>query len=79
MKIQILGAGCPKCRQLVANVEAAIEKLGIDAVVEKVEQIPEILKFGVMMTPALVLDGEVKFTGKVLPINEIEQMLVDAD
>ena len=56
-RIQILGTGCPKCRQLTANAEAAVKELGLEATVEKVEKIAEILQFGVMITPALVIDG----------------------
>ena len=75
MKVQVLGTGCPKCGQLIANVEAAVAESGVDAEVEKVEDIKQILAFGVMMTPALVLDGEVKSSGKVLNVNQIVEML----
>ncbi len=74
-KIQILGTGCPKCRQLTANVEAAVKALGIEVQIEKVEKIPEILKFGVMTTPALAVDGQVKSAGKVLSVDEIKKHL----
>jgi len=74
-KIQILGTGCPKCKLLTANAEAAVKALGIEAAVEKVEKIQEIMKFGVMMTPALVVDGEVKSVGKVLSVEEIQKLL----
>lgn len=74
-KIQILGTGCPKCRQLSANVDQALQELGSDAVVEKVSEISEIMKFHVMMTPALVIDGEVKSVGKVVTPQEVRQML----
>ena len=74
-KIQILGSGCPKCKTLTANAEAAVAALGIEATVEKVDKIQDILKFGVMMTPALVVDGQVKSTGKVLSAEEIGKML----
>jgi small redox-active disulfide protein 2 len=74
-KIQILGAGCPKCKQLTANAEAAVKALGIEAQVEKVEKIPEILKFGVMITPALAVDGKVKSAGKVLSVEQIIELL----
>lgn len=73
--IQVLGAGCPKCRTLTANAEAAIASLGIDAAIEKVEKIADIVKFGVMMTPALVIDGQVKSTGTVLSTEDIRKML----
>lgn len=71
--IQILGVGCPKCKALAANAEEAIRSLGVEARVEKVEKIAEILKFGVMITPALVVDGVVKSAGKVLSPNEIRK------
>jgi len=74
-KIQILGTGCPKCKTLAANAEAAVKALGIEATVEKVEKIAEILKFGVMMTPALVVDGQVKSAGKALSAEEIRKWL----
>lgn len=74
--IQILGTGCPKCRTLTANVEQAVKASGVEAKVEKVEKIVDIMKFGVMMTPALVVDGQVKSVGKVLSPAEIGSMLV---
>ena len=73
--IQILGTGCPKCKTLTANTEAAVKAMGIEATIEKVEKIAEIMKFGVMMTPALVVDGQVKSAGKVLSVEEIMKML----
>jgi len=75
MKVQILGIGCPKCKQLAANVEQAIKETGVDAEVEKITSISEIAKFGVMMTPGLAIDGEVKSVGKVLRPAEIAKML----
>ncbi|MFA4949083.1 MAG: thioredoxin family protein [Candidatus Krumholzibacteriia bacterium] len=74
-KIQILGTGCPKCKTLTANAEAAVKALGIEAEIEKVDKIQDILKFGVMMTPALVVDGQVKSVGKVLSTADIEALL----
>lgn len=74
MKVQILGTGCPKCRALTANAEKAITELGVDAEVEKVETIAEIARMGVMMTPALAVDGEVKSTG-VQPVGKIREIL----
>lgn len=74
-KIQILGTGCPKCKTLFANAEAAIRALGIEAEIEKVEKITEIMKFGVMTTPALVVDGTVKSAGKVLSTEDIKKHL----
>lgn len=74
--IQVLGAGCPKCRKLAENAEAAAKKAGIRYEIEKVTDINKILEFGVMMTPALAVDGEVKVVGKVLSVGEIEKILV---
>ena len=74
-KIQILGTGCPKCRKLAENAEAAAKELNIEHEIEKVADINEMMKFGVMMTPALVVDGEVKVVGKVPSSDEIKQML----
>jgi small redox-active disulfide protein 2 len=74
-KIQILGTGCPKCKLLTANAEAAVKTLGIEATVEKVEKIADIMKFAVMTTPALVVDGQVKSAGKVLGVEEVKRML----
>jgi len=75
MKIQVLGTGCPKCKQLTANVEAAVAELGIDAQIEKVTAIAQIMKFGVMLTPALAVDGQVKSEGKVLSAEQIKALL----
>jgi small redox-active disulfide protein 2 len=74
-RIQVLGAGCPKCKALTANAEAAVKALGIEATVEKVQKIADILKFNVMMTPALVVDGQVKSAGRVPGVEEIRKML----
>lgn len=74
-KIQILGTGCPKCKLLMANAEAAVQALGIEASIEKVEKIVDILKFGVMTTPALVVDGVVKSAGKVLSAEDVKKLL----
>ncbi len=73
--IQILGPGCPKCKKLAENAEAAAKALGIEYQLEKVTDIREIMKFGVMMTPALVVDGQVKAAGKVPDIEAIQAML----
>lgn len=73
--IQILGTGCPKCKLLFANAEAAVKSAGIEARVEKIERIADIMKFGVMSTPALVVDGAVKSVGKVLSPDEIRKHL----
>jgi len=74
-KIQILGTGCPKCKKLVANAEAAAKELGEECEIEKVTDINEIMKFGVMMTPALAVDGDVKSVGRILSADEIKEAL----
>jgi small redox-active disulfide protein 2 len=74
-KIQILGTGCPKCKKLAENAEVAAKELNLEFEVEKVTDINEMMKFGVMMTPALVVDGQVKFVGKVPSPDEIKHML----
>lgn len=73
--IQILGTGCPKCKALMANAETAVKELGIEATIEKIEKITDILKFGVMVTPALVVDGQVKSAGKLLSADDIQKLL----
>ena len=74
-KIQILGTGCPKYKKLAENAESAVKELAIDFEVEKITDINEIMSFGVMMTPALAVDGEVKSVGKVLSQDEISKIL----
>ena len=74
-KIQILGSGCPKCRKLAENAETAAKELGIEYELEKVTDINEIMGFGVMLTPGLVIDGQVKVVGKAPSADEIKQML----
>lgn len=75
MKIQVLGPGCPKCTKLAENAEAAARALGVDYQLEKVTDIAQILAFGVMMTPALVVDGKVKLVGKVPSPDDIKALL----
>ncbi len=75
MKIQVLGTGCAKCKQLTANAEKAVATLGVEATVEKVEDLREIMKFGVMTTPALVIDGKVRAAGKVLTPDAVAELL----
>lgn len=75
MKIEVLGPGCPRCEALAANTAAAATKLGLDAQVTKVTDINEITARGVMLTPALVVDGEVKATGRVPSAEEIQRWL----
>ena len=75
MLIQVLGTGCAKCKALTANAEAAVRELGLAARIEKVEDLREIMRFKVMSTPSLVLDGKVQSTGKVLSTDAIKQLL----
>ena len=75
MRLQILGTGCPKCRKLAENAEAAAKALGLEYELGKVTDITEIMKFGVMMTPALAVDGVVKVVGKVPEPEAIKAML----
>jgi small redox-active disulfide protein 2 len=75
MKIEVLGTGCAKCTTLYENAKKAMEESGKNAEVVKVEDIPTIIKYGVMSTPALVIDGQVKFSGKVASVAEIIGML----
>jgi small redox-active disulfide protein 2 len=75
MKIAILGTGCAKCRKLETNVREAVAELGSDAQVEKVEDLAAITSYGVMMTPALAIDGEVKVMGKVPDVGEIKALI----
>lgn len=74
-KIQILGTGCGKCNQLEANAREAADSLGIEYEIEKVTDMMRFADFGVMVTPALVIDGEVKVSGKTPPAAEIVAML----
>jgi small redox-active disulfide protein 2 len=75
MKIQILGSGCPNCQKLAANAEEAVKELGLNASVEKVTDSDTITEMGVMMTPGLAVDGEVRSTGKVLSAEQIRELL----
>ena len=75
MKIEILGTGCPKCVKLMENTKKALEETGIQAEVVKVSEITDIINYGVMTTPALVVDGKVKVTGRVPAVDEIKKML----
>ncbi|MBT2679860.1 TM0996/MTH895 family glutaredoxin-like protein [Bacillus sp. ISL-35] len=75
MNIKILGTGCKKCQELEKNTRTAVEELQLDAQVEKVEDIKEIMKYKVMSTPALVIDEKLVSTGKLLSVNELKAML----
>ena len=76
-KLQILGAGCARCETLAEMTEAAAKKLGIKYEIEKVTDLMEITNFGVMATPALVVDGVVKVSGKIPTADEIEKLIED--
>ena len=78
MTIQILGMGCPNCRKLEANAKAAVTQAGIEAEVIEITDSDAIADMGVMMTPALAVDGDVKKTGKVLSVDEIVEILTRA-
>jgi small redox-active disulfide protein 2 len=78
MRIQILGTGCTRCKTLTANAEQAVRDLGLRAEVEKVTEIKDIMKFQILMTPGLVIDGKVKSAGRVPSPEEIRQMLSEA-
>jgi small redox-active disulfide protein 2 len=73
--LQILGTGCPKCRKLAEATEEAAKNLGIEYRLEKVTDITTIMSFGVMMTPALAVDGEVKVSGKIPSADELRKIL----
>jgi len=75
-RIQILGTGCAKCKTLAENVRKAVDETGVEAEVEKVEDIREIMKFNILMTPGLVIDGQVKAAGRVLSPEDIKKLLV---
>jgi small redox-active disulfide protein 2 len=74
--VQILGTGCAKCKTLAENARQAIEEAGVEAQIEKVEDIKEIMKFNILMTPGLVIDGEVKAAGRVLSTEDIKKLIL---
>jgi len=74
-KLQILGTGCPKCQKLTEHAEKAAQALGIDYELEKVTEIDQIMGFGVMMTPALVVDGAVRVVGKVPSVEQLKAVI----
>ncbi len=75
MKIQVLGPGCQRCKTLAANAQRAVEELRVEATIEKVEDVREIMKYRVLTTPALVIDGQLKSAGRVLSPQEIQALL----
>jgi small redox-active disulfide protein 2 len=78
MKIQVLGTGCPKCKLLEEHARQAIAASGVSAEIEKITSIDDIMEMGVMMTPALAIDGTVKSAGRVLSIEQITEILKGA-
>lgn len=76
MIIKILGSGCPNCKKLHENTELALKDLKLEAVIEEVKDIEKIIDYGVMKTPALVVDEQVKSSGRVLGVEEIKKLLV---
>ena len=76
-RIQILGTGCAKCKTLAENARKAVDETGVEAEIEKVEDIKEIMKFNILMTPGLVIDGEVKAAGRVLSPEDIKKLLAN--
>lgn len=75
MLIQILGTGCPKCQKLEENARQAATELNLEFQIEKVKDLSRIIDFGVMITPALVVDGQVKLTGKVPSVGDLKKIL----
>jgi len=75
VKVQILGTGCKKCKEFYENAEVAIRELNVDCELEKIESIEEIVSMGVMVTPALAVDGKIQSTGKVLTVAQIKEVL----
>jgi len=74
-KIEILGAGCSKCKSLEQSARKAVENLGIEAEITKIEKMDDIIKRGVMITPAIAIDGVVKSSGRVLSPADVEKLL----
>ena len=77
MKIEVLGTGCPKCKKVYENVQQAIKDLGACVDLEKVEDLKAIMTFGVMVTPALAIDGDVKVAGKIPSVDEVKKLIAE--
>lgn len=75
INIKVLGSGCANCQKLEANVKQAVQQLGLDATVEKVTDVAQIMSYGIMRTPGLVVDGQVKVYGRVPNLDEVKQLL----
>lgn len=78
MEIKVLGTGCAKCKQLEKTVRLAVDELGIDAEVEKVTELTDIMSYGIMATPGLVIDGEVRLSGRLPKLEELKSILLRA-
>jgi len=76
MKIQVLGTGCAKCKTLEANAREAVAKTGVDAEIVKITDVEKIIEMGVMSTPALAIDGEIRSVGKVLSVDQIAAQFI---
>ncbi|WP_214041433.1 thioredoxin family protein [Methanoculleus sp.] len=74
--IEVFGTGCVKCKRMIKNVEIAVRELGIDAEIRKIESLDEMIERGVMLTPALYVDGEAKVVGHVPCVEDIKQILL---
>lgn len=75
MEIKVLGTGCAKCKKLEATTRQAVKELGLDATIEKVEDIQKIMSYGIMSTPGLVVDGKVVLSGKLPSVNDVKSLL----
>jgi len=75
MEIKILGPGCPKCKMVEGRVKEALDELGVNAKVEKVTDFAKMMEYGIMMTPALVIDNEIKCQGRIPSAEEIEEWI----
>jgi len=78
MEIKVLGTGCAKCKQLEKTVREAVAELGIDASVEKVTEFADIMSYGIMSTPGLVIDGEVRLAGRLPKLEELKSIITRA-
>lgn len=78
MRIEVLGTGCPKCRKTLENVEKAIKDLGVNAEIVKVDKVEDIMNYGVIMTPALVINGDVKIAGKIPSPEQVMEWIKNA-
>lgn len=78
MKIEVCGPGCPRCQETLRRVMKASEELGMDAKVEHVHDFVKMAEYGIMMTPAIVIDGEIKISGKIPEMDEIKAILIEA-